>query len=76
MSARARWPLNGSELTRLLGLPHDPYHVLRVVRPLLHELECPKESSHERANFVVDLATAQRVARILRDRGFAVQEPR
>jgi hypothetical protein len=70
-----RWPINGSDLTRLLGLPHDRYHVLRVVRPLLIELGCPKQSSHERANFVVDLAMARRAAVILRERGFTVQEP-
>jgi hypothetical protein len=66
------WPLNGSELVRWLGLPHDRYHVLSVVRPLLIELGCPKQSSAERANFVVDEAMAKRVAQILKRRGFPV----
>ena len=67
------WPINGSELVRLLGLPHDPYHVLYVVRPLLAELGCAEQSSALRANWVVDRATAQRVYSILLERGFAVQ---
>ena len=70
---RPDWPLNGSELTRRLGLPYDRHHVLRVVRPLLIELGCPKQSSHERSNFVVDEAMARHAADVRRERGFSVR---
>jgi hypothetical protein len=66
------WPINGSDLVRRLGLPHDSYHVLQVVRPLLRDLGCPKTSASPRANWIVDQAMARRVERILRDRGFTV----
>jgi hypothetical protein len=73
-SPLTHWPVNGSELTRLLGLPYDRHHVLGVVRPLLNELGCEKQSPHERSNFVVDHAMAQRVAQVLRERGYTVRQ--
>ena len=69
---KSEWPINGSDLVRRLGLPHDPHHVLTVVRPLLRELGCPKTSASPRANWIVDRAMARRVEEILRARGYPV----
>jgi len=66
------WPINGSELVRRLGLPHDPHHVLELVRPLLRELGCPKNGPYQQSHFIVDRSMAQRVERILRQRGYPV----
>jgi hypothetical protein len=68
-----QWPINGSDLVRLLGLPHDRYHVLTVVRPLLDDLGCPKTGSSIRSNWVVDRDMARQVEEVLRGRGFAVR---
>jgi len=73
MTTTPAWPINGSDLVRLLGLPHDRYHVLKVVRPLLAELGCPKTGPSIRANWVVDREMAKQAEHVLRERGFTVQ---
>lgn len=70
---KAPWPINGSDLVRLLGLPHDAYHVLTVVRPLLAELGCPKTGSSVRSRWVVDHDVAKRAEHVVRQRGLAVR---
>jgi hypothetical protein len=67
------WPMNGSELVRALGLPHESYYVLEIVRPLLAELGCPKTGTASGSNWLVDQEMAKRVENVLRERGFTVQ---
>jgi len=61
LTTRTDWPINGSELTRRLGLEVNMHNVTKV-RTHLKSIGCPRAGVRHRPPFVVYQEQAEKVA--------------